>query len=431
MTLAVLIGGFMLLFLLGVPVSLAIGIASLLAILVGDYSLLDLPRYVMSGIDSFVLLAIPFFVLAGNLFNISGATARLFSFCETLVARVPGGLGQVTILSNVVFSGMSGAALADIAGLGTIVSRAMNRAGYRPSFAAATILAGSVLVPMIPPSIMFVIYAAATNTSIGRLFLAGAAAGLFIAAVLMAFIAFRALTGREPCPPPPRVTLREFGSNTFAAIPALLAPIVILGAMRTGAVTATEAGVLAVIYAIFLGLIYRGFSAPRLQWAMTDAVVTSASILWIIAVSTVMGHILTLEGLAQSLSAAIAEVTSNRILALLIINVGLLILGCVLETTPALLIASPILLPVVTGYGVDPVHFGIIICLNLIIGIIHPPMGIGLFAVSAVTKLSVETVTKATLPYLVPLLFALLVITFVPQVSLWLPDLVMGPARAR
>jgi tripartite ATP-independent transporter DctM subunit len=428
MTLTVLIGGFMLLFVLGVPVSLAIGLASLASILVGDYSLLELPRYVMSGIDSFVLLAIPFFVLAGNLFNISGATQRLFSFCEMLVARVPGGLGQVAILANLVFSGMSGAALADIAGLGTIVSRAMNRAGYRPSFAAATILSGSVLGPMIPPSIMFIIYSAATNTSAGRLFLAGAAAGLFITIVLMAFIAFRAVTGREPCPPIAPVSMREFSAKTLTAIPALFAPIVILGAMRTGAVTATEAGVLAVIYALFLCALYRGFTVPRLRWVMTDAIVTSANILWIIAVSTVMGHILTLEGLAQSLSGAIAEVTSNRVLALLIVNVGLLVLGCVLETTPALLIASPILLPVVAGYGVDPVHFGVIICLNLIIGIIHPPMGIGLFAVSAVTKLSVETVTKATLPYIVPLLFALLVITFVPEVSMWLPDLVMGRA---
>ena len=431
MTLAVLIGGFIVLFVLGVPVSLAIGIASLLAILVGDYSLLDLPRYTMSGIDSFVLLAIPFFVLAGNLFNVSGATQRLFSFCETLVARVPGGLGQVAILSNVVFSGMSGAALADIAGLGTIVTRTMERAGYRPSFAAATILAGSVLGPMIPPSIMFIIYSAATNTSAGRLFLAGAAAGLFIAAVLMVFIAFRALTGREPCPPPAPTTIREFGASTVKALPALFAPVLILGAMRTGAVTATEAGVLAVLYGLLLGALYRGFTIPRLKWALGDAMITSASILWIIAVSTVMGHILTLEGLAQSLSAALAEVTSHRMLALLLINVGLLVLGCVLETTPALLIASPILLPVVTAYGVDPVHFGVIICLNLIIGIIHPPMGIGLFAVSAVTKLSVETVTRATLPYLVPLLFALLVITYVPQVSLWLPDVVMGPTMRR
>ncbi len=427
MTLSVLIGSFVLLFVFGVPVSLAIGMASLAAILVGDFSLLDLPRYAMSGLDSFILLSIPFFVLAGNLFNISGATTRLFAFCEALFARIPGGLGQVTIMANVVFSGMSGAALADIAGLGTIVSRAMNRSGYRPPFAAATILAGSVLGPMIPPSIMFIIYAAATNTSVGRLFLAGAGAGLFIAAVLMLFIAYRALTGREPCPPPPKTTLYEFGGKTLGAIPALMAPIIILGAMRTGAVTATEAGVLAVVYAIFLGLVYRGNSIGKIKWAVADAVLTSANILWIIAVSTVMGHILTLEGLAQSLSGAISGVTSNPILALLIINVGLLALGCILETTPALLIASPILLPVVAGYGVDPVHFGIIMCLNLIIGIVHPPMGIGLFAVSAVTKLSVETVTKATLPYLVPLLLALLAITFVPQISLWLPDLVMGP----
>ena len=427
MTLAVLIGSFGFLFILGVPVSLAIGIASLAAIIIGDYSLLDLPRYAMSGLDSFILLAIPFFVLAGNLFNISGATTRLFAFCETLFAHLPGGLGQVTIMSNVVFSGMSGAALADIAGLGTIVNRAMGRAGYQPSFAAATILAGSVLGPMIPPSIMFIIYAAATNVSVGRLFLAGTGAGFFIAVVLMIFIAFRAMTGREPCPPPPKTSLREFAGKTFFAIPALLTPVVILGAMRTGAVTATEGGVLAVVYAIFLGILYRGNSVAKVKWAVTDAVLTSANILWIISISTVMGHILTLEGLAQTLSGAISGVTSNPILAMLIINVGLLALGCILETTPALLIASPILLPVVVGYGIDPVHFEIIICLNLIIGIIHPPMGIGVFAVSAVTKMPIETVSRAVLPYLVPLLFALLVITFVPQISLWLPNLVMGP----
>ncbi len=428
MTLTVLILGFLVLFAFGVPVSLAIGIPSLLALLVGGYALQELPRYIMSGIDSFVLLAIPFFVLAGNLFNISGATQRLFSFCESLFARLPGGLGQVTIMANVVFSGMSGAALADIAGLGTIVSRAMRRAGYRPEFAAATTLAGSVLGPMIPPSIMFIIYSAATSTSAGRLFLAGAAAGLFIAFVLMVFIAFRAVTGREPCPVPQPVSVKDMGHRTFVALPALFAPVMILGAMRTGAVTATEAGVLAVVYAAMLGAFYRGFTIARLRWALADSVVTSASILWIIAVSTIMGHILTVEGLAQSLSAAIAEVTDNRFLALLIINVGLLLLGCVLETTPALLIASPILVPVVAKFGVDPVHFGVIICFNLIIGIITPPMGIGIFAVSAVTKLKAEVVTRATAPYLVPLLVALLVITFVPGLVMWLPDLVMGPA---
>lgn len=431
MTLAVLIGGFLGLFLLGAPVSLAIGIPSLAGLLVGGHSLQELPRYLMSGTDSFILLAIPFFVLAGNLFNVSGATRRLFAFSEAAIGRLPGGQGQVTILANVVFSGMSGAALADIAGLGTIVSRAMRDAGYRPSFAAATILAGSILGPMIPPSIMFIIYAAATNTSAGRLFLAGAAAGIVIAALLMLFIAWMALSGREPCPPSRSFGGAEVARRTVRALPALAAPVLILGAMRTGAVTATEAGMLAAVYAAFLGLPYRGFTWAKLSWAVSDSVTTTASIMWLIAVSTVMGHILTLEGAAQALSTWMAGATQSRIVALALINVGLLALGCILETTPALLITSPILVPVVTSYGVDPVHFGVVICLNLIIGIIHPPMGIGLFAVAGITRLPVETVARATLPYLLPLLLALALITYVPALTLWLPDLVMGPALAR
>ena len=431
MTLAVLIGGFLGLFMLGAPVSLAIGIPSLGALLVGGHSVQELPRYLMSGTDSFILLAIPFFILAGNLFNVSGATRRLFAFSEAAIGRLPGGQGQVTILANVVFSGMSGAALADIAGLGTIVNRAMRDAGYRPSFAAATILAGSILGPMIPPSIMFIIYAAATNTSAGRLFLAGAAAGILIAALLMLFIAFMALSGREPCPPAASFSAGELARRTFRALPALAAPVLILGAMRTGAVTATEAGMLATVYAALLGLPYAGFTPSNLAWAVTDSVVTTANILWLIAMSTVMGHILTIEGVAQALSVWMADVTDSRVVALLVINLGLLVLGCILETTPALLITSPILVPIVARYGVDPVHFGVVICLNLIIGIITPPMGIGLFAVAGVTKLPVETVTRATLPYLIPLLLALALITYVPALTLWLPDLVMGPALTR
>ncbi len=428
MTLVVLIGGFLGLFLVGAPVSLAIGIPSLAALLVGGYSMLELPRYLMSGTDSFILLAIPFFILAGNLFNVSGATRRLFAFSEAAIGRLPGGQGQVTILANVVFSGMSGAALADIAGLGTIVNRAMRDAGYRPSFAAATILAGSVLGPMIPPSIMFIIYAAATNTSAGRLFLAGAAAGLLIAALLMLFIAFMAVSGREPCPPAARFSAGTLARRTLLALPALAAPVLILGAMRTGTVTATEAGMLAAAYAALLGLPYRGFTARNLSWALSDSVVTTANILWLIAMSTVMGHVLTIEGVAQALSAWMANVTDSRAVALGLINVGLLALGCILETTPALLITSPILVPIVMRLGVDPVHFGVVICLNLIIGIITPPMGIGLFAVAGVTKLPVESVTRATMPYLIPLLLALMVITYVPALTMWLPDLVMGPA---
>jgi len=237
-----------------------------------------------------------------------------------------------------------------------------------------------------------------------------------------------ALSGREPCPPATRFGAGEVARRTIRALPALAAPVLILGAMRTGAVTATEAGMLATAYALLLGVPYGGFTGAKLGWAISDSVITTANILWLIAISTVMGHILTIEGVAQALSVWMANVTQSPLVALAVINLGLLVLGCILETTPALLITSPILAPIVMRYGVDPVHFGVVVCLNLIIGIITPPMGIGLFAVAGVTRLPVETVTRATLPYLIPLLLALVLITYVPALTLWLPDLVMGPA---
>ena len=416
------------LFVLRVPVTTAIGLGCVVALLAGGASLQDIPRHMMGGIDSFILLSVPFFVLAGNLFNAGGATARLFLFCELVFGRIPGGLAQVSVIANVVFSGMSGAALADLAGLGTMTVKAMREAGYRERFAAAVALASSVLGPIIPPSIMFVIYAASTNTSVGRLFMAGVGAGLVIALILVAYIAIVVLAGWEPCPPARRHTLKDAARQTWVAIPALMAPVVILGAMRVGAVTATEAGVLAVIYAIVLGVVYRGFTRRNLKTALVSSTLMSASILYLIAISSVMGHILTVDRLAHAAAAAMTSITSDPVLGILILNVVMLVIGCVLETTPALLITAPILMPIAAAYGVDPVHFGVIMCLNLIIGIVHPPMGIGLFVMSSLTRVSIEEMARATLPFLMPLLLSLLVITFVPEICLWLPDLVFGRA---
>lgn len=425
----IVFGTFLVLFLLRVPVTTAIGVGCAAALLASGSSLQEIPRHMMGGIESFILLAIPFFVLAGNLFNVGGATTRLFSFCEVVFGRIPGGLAQVSVAANVVFSGMSGAAIADLAGLGTITVKAMRLAGYREQFAAAVALASSVLGPIIPPSIMFVIYAASTNTSIGRLFLAGVGAGLVIALILMTYIAIIVLMKWEPCPPARSFSLGQALSESWVALPALAAPVVILGAMRVGAVTATEAGVLAVIYAMLLGLVYRGFTRRNLTTALVSSTVMSASILYLIAISAVMGHILTADRVAHTVSEAMTSVTTDRILGMLLLNVVVLIIGCVLETTPALLITAPILMPVAVAYGVDPVHFGVILCLNLIIGIVHPPMGIGLFVMSSVTRVSMESMTRATLPFLVPLLLSLVVITYVPEISLWLPDLVFGKGK--
>jgi tripartite ATP-independent transporter DctM subunit len=426
MTSLIVFGTFLLLFLVRVPVTTAIGVGCVVALLSSGHSLQELPRYMMSGTDSFILLAIPFFVLAGNLFNIGGATDRLFRFCEVAFGRIPGGLAQVTVLANVIFSGMSGAALADLAGLGSVTVKAMREAGYREQFAAAATLASCVLGPVIPPSIMFVIYSAATNTSIGRLFLAGASAGLVIGLVLMVYIAIVVKAKWEPCPPPRRYKWIEVGTETWRALPAVLTPFVIIGAMRAGAVTATEAGLLAVVYAIVLGFAFGGFTRSNLSSCVQSSALMSASILYLIAVSTVMGHILTTDGVAQAVSEMMTKLTTSKELALLIINIFVLVIGCVLETTPALLITAPILAPLAVSYGIDPVQFGVILCFNLIIGIVHPPMGIGLFVMSSMSRISMEALTRSMVPFLIPLLIALALITYVPAITMWLPNLVYG-----
>jgi len=425
----VLIGGFTLLFMLRVPATTAIGVAALAALLVKGDSLTDIPRFMVNGVDSFILISIPFFILAGNLFNVSGATNRIFEFARVIFGRVPGGLGQATIGSSFIFSGMSGAALADIAGLGTITMKAMRSAHYREGFAAATVLAASVLGPIIPPSIMFIVYAMLMNTSIGRLFAAGIAAGLVIATFLSAFIAWRALTGRDVCPHVPPVTAPEVARTVARAFWSLLAPVVILGAMRTGVVTPTEAGAIAVVYALFLCLVHRSFDLRETTRAIAASAIMSASIVYLIAVSTLMGHILTTSGVAQALVAAISGVTDERWVVLLLINLALLLLGCFLETAPAMLIAVPLLLPIAREFDIDTVHLGIVVCFNLIIGIITPPMGIGLFTMASVARMSVEEVTRSVLPYLIPLLAALVVLTYIPAASLWLPNLIFGPSR--
>jgi tripartite ATP-independent transporter DctM subunit len=426
MATTVLVIGFFLLFLLRVSATTAMGLSSVAALLVSGQSLVAVPRFLVSGIDSFVLLAVPFFILAGNLFNASGATTRIFRFAEAMFGWIPGGLAQVNIGASFIFSGMTGAALADIAGIGTITLKVMADAGYRARFGASISLASSVLGPLLPPSIMFILYASSTNVSVGRLFMAGTGAAIVVVAILMLFVVLSVRFGLEPCPPPQPFSLRRLGSATRSAWLALLTPVIILGAMRGGVVTATEAGVMAVCYALLLATVYRSVNLAALGKAAVAATIMSASILYLIAVSTLMGHILTEEGVAHSLSAAIAGITASRSVMLLIVNVMLLLIGSVLETTPALLITAPILLPMVQSFGVDSVHFGVILCFNLIIGILHPPMGIGLFVMSSISRQSVEALSWAILPFLVPLLISLALITYVPEISLWLPNLLYG-----
>ncbi len=408
-----------------VPVSISIGVAAALGVFLADVPLEIVPRKMTEGVDSFALLAVPFFILAGNLMNSGGVTERIFEFARRLTGHVHGGLAQVNVGASMIFAGISGAAVADAAGLGTIEIRAMTRAGYALPFSAAVTLASSTIGPIIPPSIMMVIYAITANVSIGQMFLAGLLPGVLIAFVLMVTIYFRVASGRQECPDPVPFTWRRLAVTARDGILALVAPVIILWGMVGGVVTPTEAGVLAVGYSLLIGLIYRSFNLRAMRTVLRESVLSTALIMYITAVSSVMSWVLVNEGTAHVLTGWLTGLTDSPILFLLIVNVLLLLVGAILETLPAMLITVPILLPTAQALGIDPVHFGIVVIFNLLIGIITPPMGIGLYILMSISRVKYGALVRASWPFLVTMILALLVLTYVPQISLLLPEALM------
>ena len=421
---AIMIGAMVALMLVRVPVSVAVGVASLAGILIGGIPLDVLPRMMIESVDSFALLAVPFFVFAGQLMNAGGITQRIFDFARDLFGWMRGGLAQVNVGGNMILAGMSGAALADLAGLGVVAIRAMRENGYPVPFSAALTLAACVVGPIIPPSIVLVIYGLATDTSVGRLFLAGVVPGVLIGICLMIHVSLWVRIKRPPWGrPEPFVLARAVRSFRGGAL-ALFAPFLLIGCILGGVATPSEIGAIAAGYALLIGLVHRELTWPRLLVCLKETVAVTAVIMYLIAVSSVMGWIITTERVAHDAAQLMTAYVQSPLLGLLVINLFLLVVGMFIETVPALLILSSILLPVVKGLGVDPVHFGIIICYNLIIGIITPPMGIGLFVAARVAGITPEAVLRASWPFFVPLLTSLAVITSFPALSLWLPTTV-------
>lgn len=459
----VLIGSFLLLMLLGLPVALAMIAASLLYILVtGSVPNVIVAQRMIAGVESFPLLAVPFFILAGNLMNIAGITGRIYNFAVALVGWMKGGLGQVNIIGSVIFSGMSGTAIADAAGLGTIEIKAMRDHGYSAEFSVGVTAASATLGPIIPPSLPFVIYGMMANVSIGSLFLAGVIPGVVMTLMMMftvAFIARRNNWGGDALfswaklgsasveivivMAFPLVTwlLTRAGVSVnvavgitlaallladwyfdFSAVMALMAPVILIGGMTLGWFTPTEAAMAAVIWALFLGLVrYRSMTLRSLARATLDTIETTASVLFIVTAASIFAWLLTVSQAAQLMTDAILGFTQNKWVFLLLANVLILIVGCFIDTIAAITILVPILLPIVLKLGIDPLHFGLIMTLNLMIGLLHPPLGMVLFVLARVAKLSVERTTVAILPWLVPLFAALIAITYVPEITLWLP----------
>jgi tripartite ATP-independent transporter DctM subunit len=424
---AVLFIGFIAMILLRVPVSMAIGAAVVLAFVTSDFadSLYIIPQQILDGVNKASLAAVPFFIMAGNLMNVVGMTDRIFAFASSLVGHFKAGLAQVNVLSSMIFAGVSGAAVADAAGLGTIEIKAMKERGYRAEFAAAVTVCSAVVGPLIPPSIGLVIYAFLAQQSVERMFLAGFVPGVLVGLALMAFN--RLLATRENFPTQSRATLGEVRGHALDGLLALVAPAIILGSILFGFVTATEAGVLACLYSIVLGILYRTLTFRRFWAALTDTMMMTSVIMIIIGFSIAMGWLLAIQQVPQALGDALFSITSDKHVFLGLMMVFVLLIGCVVEGVPAKLILVPMLLPVIDAYGIDRVHFGIILQLGLLIGIVTPPMGIGLYIMVEVGKVPFEKVTVACLPFMIPLVGVWLALTFIPALSLWLPNLVLGP----
>ena len=419
---AIMLSFFLLLMLIGMPVSIAIMLATIIGMLIGGYDLLAVPQFMAAATKSPFLLAVPFFILAANLMNALGITQRIFDFATALAGRLRGGLAQVNVVASMIFAGISGAAVADAAGLGTIEIKAMKDSGYSLEFAAAITLASATIGPIIPPSVMMLIYAILANVSPAAMFLAGILPGFLIGLILMITIYIQVTLGLQDCPPPVKFSLKRLIKTSKDGVLSLLAPFIILWGMVSGVVTPTEAGVLAVFYSLLLGFIYRSFNWKVVRKALLDTVKTSSLILYIIAVSSVLSWVMVNEGTAYDIAEWLGKITDNPLILLVIINVFLLILGAILETLPAMLIAVPVLLPAIDALGIDRVHFGIIVIFNLLIGIITPPMGIGLYILAAVSGVRVDRLVIASIPYMITLIIALIAITYIPILTLFLPE---------
>jgi tripartite ATP-independent transporter DctM subunit len=411
------------LFTVGTPVAFGLGIATLLYFLAKGIPPIVLAQRMVYGIYSFPFLAIPFFLLAGRLLTQGGATERIFRFAGCLMRHVRGGLAHVTIVAEMILSGMSGSALADAAALGMVNIDAMVKDGFDLDFSAAVTGAAAALGPIIPPSIAFVVYGSVTGVSTGKLLIGGILPGLVMGILMMILTYFIAV--RRKYPARARATWSELWQSFRGCFFALLAPIIIVGGILTGVFTPTEAAAVAAVYALFLGFIYKDLTIKDLPRIFFESVLDTAALTFIVSASMAFGWAVTIERLPHLMGDILTGFTTNPLILLFTINIVLLILGCLMEMTPILIIVPPILLPTLLKLGVDPVHFGVILVLNITIGLLTPPFGLAMFILMGITKLSMGAFSKAVLPYLFLLIGFLFLMSYWPELVVWLPRLMM------
>lgn len=419
---ALICGVFLLTLFLGFPVALCLGITSIGALWAQDVPMVLVAQRLFQGMNSFPLLAVPFFVLAGELMNRCGITQRLINFAYVLVGRVPGGLAHTNVVASMLFGGISGSAVADAAAIGSIMVPGMIRNGYGPGFSAALTAAASTMGPIIPPSILMVIMGVTTGMSIGALFVAGIVPGIMLGMGMMLYsyvVAVRRNYPRDTCP----LTFKRFFTEFTAAAPALMAPVIILGGILAGIFTPTEAAAVAVLYAFLLGLAYRTLRWADVKDVLISSGVTTAVLLLIIGTANIFSWVLTAEQIPTRMAQALLGITENPYLILLLINLLLVFVGMFLEGGAAIIILAPTLLAVATQVGIDPLHFGMIMVLNMAVGLLTPPLGVCLFVVCGVTGLPLGRVTRAVLPFLGVEFVVLLLITYIPALVLTMPKM--------
>jgi len=421
MTGFVVVLAFLALFVLGFPVVLAIGIPCIVYILAAGLPIDLVAQRTLYALDSFPLVAVPVFLFVGSLMNSAGISRYIYKFADTAVGRLPGGLAQVNIFGSLIFAGMSGSALADIGGLGRIEIDAMRSKGFTPGFAAAVTSSSAIVGPIFPPSIPLIIYGTVTGVSVIQLLLGGILPGLVCVAMLMLMTGWLAL--RRKYPRADRWPTRaELWRDFKPAFPAIVAPVILIAGMLAGFFTPTEIAAVTVLYAMLVSsLFYRELTLKGLLDAAYETIRASAGILLIVAVAALFGWILSVELVPQKLTALMLSISTNPYVLLLIVNFLLLLVGMFLDSTTAILVIAPIIAKPLVMAGVDPVHLGMVVVFNLMIGLLTPPMGLALFLVGDIAKVSMKEVLKEMAPYYIPLAITLLLITYVPAITTFIP----------
>jgi C4-dicarboxylate transporter DctM subunit len=419
---ALLFGVFLGTMLIGVPIAFALCLGALAVLWTTGYLVPELiVQRIFAGMDSFPIMAIPFFVLAGGLMETGGISARLVRFSNCLVGWITGGLGHVAIVASTFFAGISGSAVADTAAISSTMIPIMKRRGFDPGFSAGVIAAAGVIGPIIPPSIPMVLYGSIAGVSIGSLFLGGIVPGIIMAVGLMAVVFV--LARKRNYPRDERLpTVREVWSAFVAASGALIMPFIIVGGILSGIFTATEAAVVAAVYALLVGMFgYRELKLRHLPDIFYRAGVSTAMVLIIVGVANLVGFILAMNQIPQAVASFFSETISSQAAVLLVVNLVLLVVGCFIDGGSAIIIFTPVFMPLVQQFGIDPIFFGVMITINLMIGTITPPVGLSLYVAGGVAKISLEQMSRAILPFLLLEVAVLMLVTYVPELVLFIP----------